>query len=375
MIYFDNAATSWPKPDAVYKAVFDSMKNYGANPGRSGHRLSLKAAEKVYECREALSDFFGLDNPSGVIFTQNATHSLNIVINGILKKGDHAICTVMDHNSVLRPMFARIPDVECTFVGADSEGYVGFEMVEKEIKPNTVLVVMTHVSNVCGTINPIEKVANICRQRNIAFMVDASQSAGIVNINMKKENIDFLAAPGHKALYGPMGTGILCINTDSLPEPLMYGGTGSYSKELSQPVELPDYYESGTLNMPGICGLREGIRFIEKRGHDSILQYEKKLTQFLIDGLSEFKDINILGKKDIYGRCAVVSFVHNKLDSSNLSTILDSKYSVCVRPMYHCAYKAHEALGSSIGGAVRVSFGAFNKIDEVKRFLYALNHL
>ena len=193
MIYFDNAATSWPKPERVYKAVLDSMRNYGANPGRSGHRMSLKAAEKIYECREALSDFFRLGNPSGIIFTQNATHALNIVINGILKKGDHAVCTVMDHNSVLRPMFAHITEVECSFVEADSDGYVSDEKIKNEIKSNTALVVMTHVSNVCGTINPIVKVAEFCRNKNIAFMVDASQSAGIVNIDMTNQKIDFLA--------------------------------------------------------------------------------------------------------------------------------------------------------------------------------------
>jgi len=375
MIYFDNAATSWPKPERVYKAVLDSMRNYGANPGRSGHRLSLKAAEKIYECREALSDFFGLGNPSGIIFTQNATHALNIVINGILKKGDHAVCTVMDHNSVLRPMFAHIPEVECSFVEADSDGYVSDEKIKNEIKSNTALVVMTHVSNVCGTINPIVKVAEFCRNKNIAFMVDASQSAGIVNIDMTNQKIDFLAAPGHKALYGPMGTGVLCINTDSLPRPLMYGGTGSYSKELAQPCELPDYFESGTLNLPGICGLREGVAFVVKKGVDNIFNHEQRLTDFLIGGLTEIRDIKILGKKNVSGRCGVVSFMHTGFDSSKLSMMLDEKYGVCVRSMYHCAYKAHEALGSSESGAVRVSFGAFNTIEEVKRLLYALNHL
>ncbi len=375
MIYFDNAATTFPKPGRVCRKVTEAMIKYGANPGRSGHTMAMRAGEEVYECRELVSGFFGLDNPSNVIFTLNATHALNIVISGILEKGDHAVCTVMDHNSVLRPMFAKMPDTECSFVDADGEGFVCIESVEKELKANTKLVVMTHISNVCGTINPISEVAKLCRKRGILFMVDASQSAGVVSINMKKQGIDFLALPGHKALYGPMGTGVLCINTQRVPKPIIFGGTGSYSKELSQPAELPDSLESGTLNLPGICGLGEGIRFVREFGTENIFSHEMKLTSFLLDGLSEIEGIKVFGKKTVEGRSGVVSFTMEGKDSTSVAGRLDSDFGICVRSMYHCAYKAHEALGSVQGGTVRVSFGAFNRIGEVKKLLYGLKHI
>lgn len=375
MIYLDNAATTWPKPVQVIEAMAKSMKYYGANPGRSGHKMAIKTSEKVYECRETVADFFGVPNPSDVIFTSNATEALNIAINGILKEGDHAICTVMDHNSVLRPLNALKPKIDLSFVQADSDGNIDINTLKSLIRPNTRLVAMTHVSNVCGTILPISEAAQLCRDKGILFLLDASQSAGIINIDMSKMHISLLAAPGHKGLYGPMGTGVLCLNTDTELTPLITGGTGSYSKELEQPHELPDRLESGTLNLPGICAMAEGIRYINRIGIDNIHEHEIKLTKFLLDGISEIDGFDIIGKKTTVGRTGVVSFTHRTKDSVEIAEYLSSSFSIATRSLYHCAYKAHEALGTTDGGTVRASVGIFNTISEVKILLYALKHM
>ncbi len=375
MIYLDNSATTWPKPESVYKAVYDCMKNYGANPGRSGHKMAIKAAQDIYECREFVSRFFGLDNAENVVFTQNATHGLNIVIKGILNPGDHIICTAMDHNSILRTVYSMREDIEYTIVNADKTGQIDVSYLESLVKPNTKLIAMTHVSNVCGTILPIEKVSQMCKKHNILFLLDASQSAGILDIDMKRDNIDYLCAPGHKALYGPMGTGILLINSKVIPKPLYVGGTGSNSASLSQPDILPDRLESGTLNLPGICGLYKGMEFISQIGIENIRNQENELTCFLIDGLSEMKNFKIagLGKSDY--RTGVVSFCHTKKDCVEISQYLDSEYNIATRSMYHCAYLAHKALGTGDTGTVRVSLGAFNTKSHIDTLLCALSKI
>lgn len=375
MIYLDNAATTWPKPAAVINEITECMTKYGANPGRGASDMVLRSGEKVYECRELVSDFFGLDNPGNVIFTSNATHALNIVIYGILNPGDHVIYTEMDHNSVMRPIFSLRNKVDSSMAHADENGYVSAEKIEQLIRPNTALIVMTHVSNVCGTIMPAEKVAEIAHRHNIPFLLDASQSAGILDIDMKKQGIDFLAAPGHKSLYGPMGTGVLCINSDIALNPLICGGTGSYSSHLHQPRELPDRFESGTLNVPGICALAEGIRFINQNGKENILKHELSLTSYLLGGLSENKKISIIGVNGCLGRTGVISFCHSESDSVSVSDYLNSDYSIATRAGYHCAYKAHEALKTSENGTVRVSLGVFNDTSDIKILLYALEHM
>ena len=374
MIYFDNAATTWPKPRSVINSVAESMKHIAANPGRSGHKMALMAGEKVFETREIIASFFGMDNPCGVIFTLNATHALNIVIFGLLNAGDHVICTRMDHNSVLRPVCA-MEDVEYSFAGAQTDGTVLPENIESLIKPNTRLIVMTHASNVCGTLEDAASVGAIAHKYGIPFLLDASQSAGIIDINMQRDNIDFLVSPGHKALYGPMGTGILCINSDLPIKPFMYGGTGSYSDMLSQPEEIPDKFECGTLNFPGICGLGAGIQFISALGISNIYKHELKLSEYLLGALSDMKDYNIIGKNTAKDRVGVISFTHNKHSAAFLADYLSSSYGIATRAMYHCAYPSHEALGTSDGGTVRASFGLFNTIGQIKTLLYALEHI
>lgn len=315
-----------------------------------------------------------MENPENVIFTFNATHSLNIVLNGVLQRGDHVICSVMDHNSVLRPIYSKLEDIECSMICASEDGVIDTEHFASLIKPNTKLVAVTHVSNVCGTVMPIKEIIDICKKNNILFMLDASQSAGILPINICELGIDYLVAPGHKALYGPMGTGILCINSKIIPRPLMFGGTGSNSKELMQPSELPDRFECGTLNLPGICGLNEGINFVKSVGFDHIMKHEMKLTSFLLEGLRENKKITVVGKNSIEGRCGVVSVIHSGTDSVSLAEYLNKNYNIAVRSMYQCAYPSHVTLGTEDSGTLRVSFGLFNTTSQIKVLLYALSH-
>jgi len=375
MIYFDNAATTWPKPRSVIDGVCESLKHFAANPGRSGHRMAINAGQKVFETRELLSDFFGLDNPCNVIFTLNATHALNIVIKGLLSPGDHVICSQMDHNSVLRPVYSFGENVDVSVIKADTEGRIDVSHAKSLVKDNTKLIVMTHVSNVCGTIQPSKEISEIAHNHGAAFLLDASQSAGILDINMKRDNIDFLVAPGHKSLYGPMGTGVLCINSPLKLTPIMTGGTGSNSMELFQPEELPDRFECGTLNFPGICGLSKGVEFLTSLGTENIYKHEMKLTKFLINGITELKDFTLVGTKDLKNRLGVVSFVHKELPSTAVSEYLSSSFNIASRAMYHCAYPSHEALGTNKNGTVRISFGVFNTIGQVKTLLYALEHI
>ena len=246
-VYFDNSATTWPKPDRVYRGVYEFMKRNASNPGRSGYAMSKETQNIVYSCRELICDYLKVNDPSKIIFTKNTTEALNIVIKGLLKKGDHVICTSMEHNSVYRPLDKLTENgVKFDVVWADEEGCIDPNDIEKSIQPNTKLIVVNHVSNVCGSIHDIDTIGKIAHKHSVLFAVDAAQSAGILNYNM--ENIDYLCMAGHKGLYGPMGTGVLCINCDVYPDTLIEGGTGSYSGFITQPKELPDKYESGTLN-------------------------------------------------------------------------------------------------------------------------------
>lgn len=372
MIYLDNSATSLIKPKEVYSTMLDCIKNYAANPGRSGHRLSAKAAEKVFECRENLCEMFGANDPNRFIFTQNATESLNLAIKGILNSGDHVVLTQMEHNSVIRPVFTlESENVSHTVAEADVFGRVSPESVKNAIKPNTKLIIATHVSNVCGTVNDIEKIGKIAKEHGIAFLVDAAQSAGVLPIDIKKQNITFLSLTGHKALLGPQGTGALYVGDSSLV-PLKTGGTGSYSKLPYQPDDFPDKYESGTLNTVGICGLNEGIKFIKKAGPENIFEHEMHLTARLLENLSVMRKINVQGYMSTTHRSGVVSITSDKKPPSEISHILNTEYDIAVRSGYHCAPFAHKALGTFDTGSVRISLGAFNTKNDVDAFCSAL---
>ena len=373
MIYFDNSATSWPKPDRVYRGVYEFMKKYGANPGRSSYYMSQKSSSMVYQCREVIADYFGIKDCSKIVFTKNATEALNIIIKGVLKPGDHAITTSMEHNSVLRPLDKMSSiGVKFDIVNGDERGIINPDDIERKIKPNTKLIIVNHVSNVCGTVQDINTMCDMAHNHNVLFAVDAAQSAGLLKIYSK---CDFIATAGHKGLYGPMGTGILCINNDIILDSLSEGGTGSYSELTTQPFELPDRLESGTLNAPGIIGLCEGIKFVRIVGIDAIFSHEMELAKYFIEGLNSIKNIKIYGINGLNNRVGVISFNKIGYDCVTFSQMLNDKFNIASRAGFHCAYTAHKTIGSSDGGTLRFSFGKFNTKDEVSKALYAINML
>ncbi len=376
MIYFDNGATSFPKPEIVYDEIYTAMKDYGANPGRSGHKLALKAGRGIYETRDVLSQLFNIKNPMNIVFTMNCTESLNLGLKGLLKKGDHVITTSMEHNSIIRPLKAMGKEgVSTTVVKADSKGRIDPVDIESCIQKNTKLIVMTHVSNLTGTILPIEKVGKIARDNGIFFMVDAAQSAGVYDIDVEKMDIDLLAFPGHKGLLGPQGTGGLYIKEGLDIKELKEGGTGSISHSLDQPEVLPDKFESGTPNTPGVIGLGAGVRYILEKGIKNIRKHEEDLTRHFIEELSKVHGVKLYGPSDIREQGAVVSLNIGDEDSSEISYILDEVYNIAVRPGLHCAPLAHKTIGTFEQGVVRFSFGIFNTHDEIELGIKAIKEI
>ncbi len=376
MIYFDNAATSFPKPEIVYEEIFTVMKNYGANPGRSGHKLALEAGRGIYETRDILSQLFNIENPMNIIFTMNCTDSLNLAIKGLLKKGDHVVTTSMEHNSVLRPlkvMEKRGRDL--TIVKGDNKGRINPLDIEKSIQKNTKLIVVTHVSNLTGTIMPVMEISEIAKKHGITFMLDAAQSAGVYDIDVEKMNIDLLAFPGHKGLLGPQGTGGLYIKEGLDVENLKEGGTGSISHSLEQPDILPDKYESGTPNTPGIVGLGAGVKYILEKGIDNIKKHEEDLTKHFIEEALKIDKVKLYGPLNIDEQGAVVALNIGDEDSSEISYILDEAYNIAVRPGLHCAPLAHKTIGTFKQGVVRFSFGPFNTHDEVELGIKAIKEI
>lgn len=375
MIYLDNAATTFPKPDVVYDAVMDCMKNYCANPGRAGHRLSLRAGREIYDTRENLAKLFNIDNPMNIIFTSNATESLNLAIKGLLKTGDHVITTSMEHNSVIRPIMALEKiGVENTIVDCNEEGFLDINNLEKAIKPNTKLIVTTHASNVFGTLIDIKEVGLVAKKNNITYLVDASQTAGVYDIDVKDMNIDILATAGHKSLLGPQGVGILYIKEGIDLDTLKEGGTGSQSEHLFQPQMLPDKYESGTHNTPAIAGLNAGVKYILDN-IDDIRRKEEELCEYMLSRLDEIKDIKIYGTKDIKKRVPVISINIADVDSGEITFILDSKYDIATRSGLHCSPLAHKTVGTIKQGTVRFSIGYFNTKDDIDRVIDALKKI
>lgn len=376
MIYLDNAATTYPKPEKVYDAVLDCMKNYCANPGRAGHKLAMRAAREIYDARENIAKLFNIDNPMTIVFTNNATDSLNLAIKGVVKKGDHIITTSMEHNSVIRPIKSLEKDgIENTIVECDKDGFLNPDDIKNAIKKNTKLIVTTHASNVVGTIVDIKSVGEIAKEKNILYLVDASQTAGVYDINVKDINVDMIAAPGHKCLLGPQGTGILYIKEDLNVDILKEGGTGSRSEDLFQPDLTPDKYESGTHNTPGIVGLNEGVKFILETGIDNIRAHEEELCQYMLDRLREVPNIVIYGPKDSKKRAAVISINIPKIDSGEITFLLDSEYNIATRSGIHCAPLAHKTLGTIKQGAVRFSLGYFNTKKDIDEAVKALKEI
>jgi cysteine desulfurase family protein len=376
MYYLDNAATTFPKPQQVYDKIYKVMTEYGANPGRSGHKLAIKAGREIYATRELLAGFFNVKDPFNIVFTASATESLNIAIKGILKTGDHIITTSMEHNSVLRPIkeLEKI-GVEHTIVWANDLGQIDVDRIKNEIKENTKMIVTTHISNLTGTIMPIEEIAKIAKKYGVIYLVDAAQSAGVYDIDISRLGMDLLAFPGHKSLLGPQGTGGLYIREGLDIDNLMQGGTGSDSHSLIHPNIMPDKFESGTPNSPGIIGLGEGINFINNTGIANIRKYEEELTEHFIREASKIDGLTIYGPKNTDLQAAVVALNLDNMDSSELAYILNEEFDIYVRPGLHCAPLAHKTIGTLDQGAVRFSFGYFNNHEEIEYSIKALNKI
>jgi cysteine desulfurase / selenocysteine lyase len=379
MIYFDNAATSWPKPNDVLEAMKNFALNVGANAGRSGHRMAVESEQIRYETREVLATLFNIKDPLRIIFTLNATEALNLVFNGLLKSGDHVVTTSMEHNSVMRPLNAiKEKSISVSVVNCETDGAIQVNKIEEAILPETRLVVVNHASNVCGTILPLFEIGETVKNSNALFCVDAAQTAGSIPINVKKNNIDFLAFTGHKSLLGPSGTGGLVIgenvNIDEL-RPLTFGGTGSLSEQHLQPESLPDKYESGTCNMIGIAGLGASVKWILEKGLDKIHFQENKLTQQLIKGLTSIPKIKVYGTKDSSKQTSTISFNIEGKSPSEVGLCLDEEFEIMCRVGLHCSPSAHQTLGTFPDGTVRFALGIFNTEDEIKIALTALEKI
>lgn len=375
MVYLDNAATSWPKPEAVYDTVSESIR-MGGNPGRSNSEKARAAATNIIETRAALAQLFHISDPNRIVFALNATDAINLGLQGMLQPGDHVITSNMEHNAVTRPLaYLEDAGVRVTKVPTDPVTGADLDAVREAFCPETKLVIMTHASNVTGTLNPIEEIGAICREYKVPFMVDASQSAGAIPIDVVKMNIDLLAFPGHKSLLGPTGTGALYVSETVSPRPIRSGGTGVFSEVRLQPEQLPYYYEAGTQNTVGISGLCAGVHYILERSVNNIYHEEQKTLQVLIDGLCEIPGVTIYGPLSA-PRAAAVSFNIDGMDCADVAMILETYYDISVRSGLQCAPDTHRMLGTfDLGGTVRVSPGLFTTLDEIDEFLKAIREI
>lgn len=373
MIYLDNGATTFPKPKVVTDKIMECYLGYAGNPGRSGHKLAMKMDLEIYETREKICKLINGTEVLNVIFTFNATDSLNLAIKGVLEEGDHVITTSMEHNSVLRPLNQLRKDgkIELSIVYADDKGYIDPQKIFEALTPNTKMIVTTHMSNVFGTIVDIKAIGDFCKENNILYLVDASQSIGVLDINVQEMNIDLLAFPGHKALFGPMGTGALYIKEGIIVKPLKEGGTGSYSHSIDQPDLYPDSLESGTPNGVGIIALGKGIDFINEVGLENIRNHEMSLKNHFIELLKDNEDVILYGTLDDR-QGAVVSLNVKDMDSSEISYILSDEFDIYTRPGFHCAPLAHKTMGTEELGAIRFSFGYYNTLEEIEKTVEAL---
>jgi len=375
-IYLDNAATSFPKPEAVYRAVDQTQRFVGANPGRGGHRLAVDASRVVFSAREAAADFFSIADASRIAFTASATEAINIALFGLLRPGDRVVTSTMEHNSVTRPLrVLQELGVEVVKVPADRRGFIDPLDIRRACSEKTRMVVLAHCSNVTGTLQPIEEIGPWCRREGILFLVDAAQSAGIFAIDAESLGIDLLAAPGHKGLLGPQGTGFLYVREGLNPMPLIYGGTGGNSQSELPPETMPERLESGTLNTPGIAGLKAGIDFLKQEGIAAVRAHEQELMARLIQGLREIPGCTIYGPLDPRFHGGALSFNLEGIDPSEVGFILDHDHDIFSRVGLHCAPDAHRTIGTFPRGTVRVSPGFFTTPQDIDHLVAALSSL
>lgn len=377
-IYFDNACTTFPKPPSVPEAMSDFIRNHGVNINRGSYSPAYDMEELVYNTRDWLCQLFCFPNCKNVIFTQNITMSLNMVIKGLFGSGDHILVSSMEHNAVMRPL-VQLQHKGLTFdrIPCDNTGSLLIESAETLVRPNTKAVIMTHASNVCGTVMPLAEMGEFCRKHGLLFIVDTAQTAGVLPINMAAMSIDALCFTGHKGLLGPQGMGGFIV-TDAVAaqmEPLISGGTGSVSHLEEMPDFLPDRFEAGTMNLPGIVGLHAALTYIRDVGTDTIKEKEMALTARFLDGIHDINTIDMVGKKDLHNRTAVVSITSKTMDNAALAFQLEERYGILTRVGLHCAPSAHKTLGTFPSGTVRFSFGHYNTADEIDTAIKALHDI
>ena len=369
--YFDNSATSFPKPESVYKCVEKAVRLYGANPGRGGHRMAVEASQAIYETREKVASLFNIKKPLQIAFTYNSTYALNFAVKGAVPKDSHIITTSLEHNSVLRPVFYEKDEnnAHVTIIEPSEDGNIHSEDIIAAMKPETKAVILTHMSNVTGAIIDLLPITTEARKRNILTIVDVSQSAGFLDIDVEEMKIDILCFTGHKSLFGIQGTGGIYIREGIPFSPIIEGGTGSFSKMKRQPHSMPEALEAGTLNTPGIVSLGAGIDFINSIGLENIRKHEYSLTEKFIEGIKNIEEIIIYGPEK---RGPVVTLNIKGVDSGDLAAYLDEEYGILTRAGIHCAPLAHESMHSGENGGVRFSFGYFNTEEDIT---YAINTL
>ncbi|HUE17443.1 MAG TPA: aminotransferase class V-fold PLP-dependent enzyme [Planctomycetaceae bacterium] len=378
-VYLDNAATSFPKPASVYEAVDRAQREVGAPEGRSATRTALQVHGVVERCRQRAARLLGAESPQRIVFTFNATDSLNLALHGLLRPGDHVVTSAMEHNSVLRPL-RHLADrgIAVTYVKADSEGRVSPDDVDRAVTKNTRLVALVHASNVTGTIQPIDRVGEIARSAGALFLVDAAQTAGHLPLDVSRSPIDLLACAGHKGLLGPLGTGILYVRpgVEESLESVRQGGTGTNSEDDHQPVRLPDKYEAGNHNVPGLFGLEAALAWLEERTVVEVCRHERQLTAQLLDGVAGLPRLRVYGPKSLAERVGVVSLTIEGMDPQELAAVLDDSFGIETRAGLHCAPGAHRCLGTFAGGGtLRLSPGALTTEAEIEAAVSALRQL
>ena len=378
MIYFDNAATTFPKPPRLRQAAEDYLTRFGANPGRAGHVMSMDTAARVFEVRQSVADFFHLPQAENVVFTQNCTHSLNLVLKGLLKWGDHVVISDLEHNSVLRPVHRMWQKNGVQYSVAqvvEGDDAATVESFRRALRPNTKLIACTHGSNAFGIKLPLARLAQLAHSAGALILADCAQTAGVEEIDVAAWGLDFLAAPGHKSLYGPTGTGILLVNSEAPLDTLTEGGTGSASLVFDQPDFMPDRLESGTINTAGVLALGEGLAEVRRLGTPAIRTHEIKLAQMLYDGMARIPDVRLYTARPTEsGHLPVLSFTLGAQHSEETSQQL-SQHGVATRGGYHCAPLAHRKMNTLERGTVRASLGMYNSADEVREFLTILKFL
>ncbi|MGD8536580.1 MAG: aminotransferase class V-fold PLP-dependent enzyme [Candidatus Aminicenantes bacterium] len=378
LIFLDNGATSFPKPDEVYSFMDSFYRTSGVNPGRSGYDLCMETGELVEDARKRMTEFFNGKDPDRLCFSYNSTDALNLIINGLLKEGDHALTTTLEHNSVLRPLYhlRKYNGVEVDYIPFDSKGFIDPDDFLKKFKKNTKLVIVNHASNVIGTIQPLKEIGKHCRERRIPFAIDASQSAGKIPIDIEEMNVDVIAFTGHKSLLGPTGIGGLYVREGIEIRHTRAGGTGVRSAVRTHLDEYPYRLEYGTLNVLGVAGLYAGLEWIEKKGLDIIHTHEMRLTTLLRDGLKNTEGVTLYCQGDLTNHISIFPFNVDGLEALNTSTMLDVDYNIASRSGLHCAPLVHEQLGTDkIHGAVRFGIGPFNTEEEIETAIKAVKEI